>query len=96
MKIKSSGDAVDAIEAIRVWALTKLPAKQPQPWNGHSPEQCMLINALTGLTTATYNLNRYEEILKSMAGGKTAEKKSVLSSTPEAAKMNMADENPLL
>lgn len=67
-EIKSSGDALRAVEAIRAWTLTKLPKTQPQPWNGHSPEQCMLINVQTGLTAATYNLNRYEEILKSMAG----------------------------
>jgi hypothetical protein len=66
--IKSSGDALKAVEAIRAWTLTKFPEKQPQPWNGHSPEQCMLINVQTGLTAATFNLKRYEEILKSMAG----------------------------
>lgn len=68
IEIKNSDDALEAVEAIRAWTRTKLPDKQPQPWNGHSPEQCMLINIQTGLTAATYNLNRYEEILKSMAG----------------------------
>lgn len=68
IEIKSSGDALRAIEAIHAWTRTKLPEKQPQPWNGHSPEQCMLINVNSGLTTATFNLNRYEEILQSMAG----------------------------
>lgn len=70
-EIKSSGDALKAVEAIRAWIRTKLPEKQPQPWNGHSPEQCMLINVNSGLTTATFNLNRYEEILQSMAGKKS-------------------------
>lgn len=73
MEIKSVEDALKAVEAIRAWTRTKLPEKQPQPWNGHSPEQCMLINVQSGLTTATYNLNRYEDILKSMAGGRASE-----------------------
>jgi hypothetical protein len=69
-EIQSSGDALKAVEAIRAWTRTKLPDKQPQPWNGHSPEQCMLINVQTALVEATYNLNRYEQILKNMAGKK--------------------------
>lgn len=72
MEIKNAGDALKAVEAIRAWTRTKLPEKLPQPWNGHSPEQCMLINVQSGLVTATFNLNRYEEILKSMAGEKPA------------------------
>jgi hypothetical protein len=68
--VKSSADALKAVEAIRAWTRTKLPEKQPQPWNGHSPEQCMLINVNSGLATATFNLNRYEEILRNMAGKK--------------------------
>jgi hypothetical protein len=62
MEIKNSKDALRAVEAIRAWTRTKMPAKQPQPWNGHSPEQCMLINVQSGLLTATDNLNRYEDL----------------------------------
>jgi hypothetical protein len=71
IEIKSSGDALKAVEAVRAWTRTKLPEKQPQPWNGHTPEQCMLINVQTGLLEATFNLNRYEQLLQNMAGGKT-------------------------
>jgi hypothetical protein len=70
VKIESAKEAVAAVEAVRAWTITKLPEKQPQPWNGHSPEQCMLLNVQGGLATATYNLNRYEDILRSMAGAK--------------------------
>jgi hypothetical protein len=58
------------LKRFALWTATKLPQKQAQPWNGHSPEQCMLLNAQSGLATATYNLNRYEDILRSMAGTK--------------------------
>jgi hypothetical protein len=68
MEIKSATEALDAVEAVRAWTITKLPEKQAQPWNGHSPEQCMLLNVQGGLVTATYNLNRYVDILQSMAG----------------------------
>lgn len=68
MTIKNTNDALKAVEAIQAWTRTKLPKKYAQPWNGHSPEQCMLINVNGGLTQAIYNLNRYEEILRSMAG----------------------------
>lgn len=88
MKIKNAGDALEALEAIRAWTRTKLPEKQSQPWNGHSPEQCMLINVNAGLTTATYNLNRYEEVLKSMAGGEKAK--------PVEKMPIVGDDNPLL
>lgn len=71
MEIKGPRDALNALEAVRAWIRTKLPEKQPSPWNGHSPEQCMLLNVGTGLTQATYGLTRYEDILKSMAGKQT-------------------------
>jgi hypothetical protein len=85
MEIKSTAEALQAVEAVRAWTRTKLPAKLPQPWNGHSPEQCMLINVQTGLGEATYNLNRYEELLKNMAGG-----------SAKTAKKDDRDDNPLL
>jgi hypothetical protein len=68
MEIKNESEALAAVEAIRAWTRTKLPEKRPQPWNGYSPEQCMLINVQTGLVEATFNLNRYADILQSMAG----------------------------
>jgi len=62
MTILTVEEAKFQLEIIREFVRSGLPEKQVQPWPGHSPQQCQLLNALTGIQIATTALKRWQDL----------------------------------